>query len=324
MGGLISRILSGKDFSALVNDFEPEKWHNPSPATPEEKELYDEACAALEKTPDLLDSLTNYKPCSDFIRQAMNDPDNEENEETAFVEVTKNAGIIATFWRFSKELESLVPRILMFLGKAEDEHYPVSEKTAVAKKLAEIFQFVLRFDELKMLRPGLQNDFSFYRRSLSKHAQDPDLEVRDDDASFISLFLAAHIPMMTALSKTVANAYNDDEDITQSIAVFANTMHMILKNKCFAAEDKANLLVVRAMVGAVILFDHTEPEGVFHKRSPVNIVGVCKMLQRTFPELYPSLKKDANLMGLVSAVKYSSMHFSDDSTPQNVTDILDS
>ena len=86
----------------------------------------------------------------------------------------------------------------------EEEKQPLLLQQAIAKRLAEVFDFVLKFDELKMLRPGLQNDFSFYRRSLGKHAQDPNLLVKDDDASFISLFLAAHIPMMTALSKSAS------------------------------------------------------------------------------------------------------------------------
>jgi hypothetical protein len=36
------------------------------------------------------------------------------------------------------------------------------------KQLAEILQFVLRFDNLKMGNPAIQNDFSFYRRTLSR------------------------------------------------------------------------------------------------------------------------------------------------------------
>jgi hypothetical protein len=39
---------------------------------------------------------------------------------------------------------------------------------ALAKQFAEILQFVLRFDDLKMNNPAIQNDFSYYRRTLNR------------------------------------------------------------------------------------------------------------------------------------------------------------
>jgi hypothetical protein len=38
----------------------------------------------------------------------------------------------------------------------------------LAKQFAEILHFVLKFDDLKMNNPAIQNDFSYYRRTLSK------------------------------------------------------------------------------------------------------------------------------------------------------------
>jgi len=39
---------------------------------------------------------------------------------------------------------------------------------ALVKLLADLFDFVLRFDELKMATPVIQNDFSYYRRNARK------------------------------------------------------------------------------------------------------------------------------------------------------------
>ena len=41
-------------------------------------------------------------------------------------------------------------------------------QTALAKQLGEILDFALKFDELKMTKPALQNDFSYYRRLMPK------------------------------------------------------------------------------------------------------------------------------------------------------------
>jgi hypothetical protein len=39
---------------------------------------------------------------------------------------------------------------------------------ALAKQFAELLQFVLAFDEQKLKNPSIQNDFSYYRRTLSR------------------------------------------------------------------------------------------------------------------------------------------------------------
>ncbi len=41
-------------------------------------------------------------------------------------------------------------------------------RQALAKQFAHILDFVLRFDELKMKTPAMQNDFSYYRRTMSR------------------------------------------------------------------------------------------------------------------------------------------------------------
>lgn len=45
---------------------------------------------------------------------------------------------------------------------------PPFQLQALAKQFAEILHFVLKFDDLKMNNPAIQNDFSYYRRTLSK------------------------------------------------------------------------------------------------------------------------------------------------------------
>lgn len=39
---------------------------------------------------------------------------------------------------------------------------------ALSKQLAEILRFVLKFDDLKMNNSAIQNDFSYYRRTLNR------------------------------------------------------------------------------------------------------------------------------------------------------------
>lgn len=68
-------------------------------------------------------------------------------------------------------------------------------------RLSDIFDFTLRFDALRMERPFLPNDFSYYRRLLPKFNKHPGVKIKDDEASGMALFTAEHIPMMTTLAR---------------------------------------------------------------------------------------------------------------------------
>ena len=44
----------------------------------------------------------------------------------------------------------------------------ISYMQATVKQFAQVLQFVLAFDEQKLKNPSIQNDFSYYRRTLSR------------------------------------------------------------------------------------------------------------------------------------------------------------
>jgi hypothetical protein len=58
--------------------------------------------------------------------------------------------------------------------------------TQLARVVGEILDFALKFDEIKMMKSALQNDFSYYRRSMGKRNFD-ELPVSDEDANLIRL-----------------------------------------------------------------------------------------------------------------------------------------
>lgn len=321
MGGLFS--VFRKDDLA---EFNYADWKECRPDQ-NDVELYDQIGALMAQTGQMLTALENYHPSAEYIRKAMNQNAREDDELEAFENVTHNAEIIYGFYKFSKELEVVVPRLLSTLALAcEANQQPLLTQQAIAKRLAEVLDFVLTFDQLKMLRPGLQNDFSFYRRSLGKHAQDPDLLVKDDDASFISLFLAAHIPMMTSVSKAAGAAFQEDETITTGVATFTNACLGLLQRRKFPAEDtESNELCLRAMVGAIVLYDHVEPEGAFHSRSPIRMKHVCKLLHTQFQQNFPNVLRDpqTDLRNLKGAIRFSTLHFNDFSTPNSYANYLE-
>lgn len=74
--------------------------------------------------------------------------------------------------------EKIVPQILMVLCSGNltpKEHLETQQ--ALVKQLAEILDFVLKFDDLKMNNPSIQNDFSYYRRTINRRRVDDNFDL---------------------------------------------------------------------------------------------------------------------------------------------------
>jgi hypothetical protein len=167
MGVLFSAFGSQVDVSDVFVDF---KGVDPSS---EEKEMFDQVTLLLDEGSSVLKQLEAYQDCGAVIRKALSSP-TPDNEKDAFSAVRVNVDLINGFYKFSKKMERNFPALLRSLA-TDDEKSTIQQRQAVCKKIADLFDFILKFDEVKMLRPGLQNDFSFYRRALGKHASDPTL-----------------------------------------------------------------------------------------------------------------------------------------------------
>ncbi|CAB1320341.1 unnamed protein product [Coregonus sp. 'balchen'] len=81
----------------------------------------------------------------------------------------------------------------------------LEREQALAKQFAEILHFTLSFDELKMTNPAIQNDFSYYRRTISRNRLnnqqlEAENEVNNEMANRMSLFYAEATPMLKTLS----------------------------------------------------------------------------------------------------------------------------
>ena len=75
--------------------------------------------------------------------------------------------ILHTFFLFSKELEDFLPVLFEPLC-TQDPVQSIVSNMGAARLLGEVFNFALRFDDLKMVNPAIQNDFSYYRRTLNR------------------------------------------------------------------------------------------------------------------------------------------------------------
>lgn len=217
--------------------------------------------------------------------------------------------------------ETVFPKLLNSLCK-ENPKDALSHQQATAKQISNVLDFVLRFDNLKMMNPAIQNDFSYYRRSLNRlkmTKQDAKLTIRDELANRMSLFFAYPTPMMNVINDTTSKFMNEHpavkDNVVNGLGMMANILQEMIEKKKFDNEA-TNLFCLRAMVGCIILFDHLHPQGAFHKKSPVRIKECITALKAFKPSA-------GSIDGLLNALRFTTIHLNDADTPANVKALLE-
>jgi hypothetical protein len=312
MGQLLSLLGGSDNAEKIFIDFE-----NARPSE-EEQELHTTVADVLNKSPQILDKLLKYTGCEEFIRKAITNP-GPETEDAAWEAVLPAVDQLQQFYDYSMELEQCFPKLLVALCKS-DPRAQLSSHKSLAKQLADVFDFVLRFDDAKMVNPAIQNDFSYYRRTLNRmklSKKDTNIKIRDELANRMSLFFAYPTPMMKVLSETTAKFLTTDtsvprENVTSALATLANVCHDMVEGRKFTQEHY-NLLSLRAMVGSIILYDHVSEQGAFVKKSPINIKGCISVLKNY---------QGHNTDGLLNALRFTTIHLNDPETPGAIKQML--
>jgi len=191
-----------------------------SKPTQSEQEQFDKLETTFVEADRVLRLIEEYKGCQDLARMAMSQP-TPQNERAAFEGLLKSVESIAAFFNFSKALDKIVQHLLITLAQHADS---LESQQALCTQLARIFDFVLRFDQTRMMRPNLSNDFSYYRRLLPKFNKHPDIKIKDDDASGMALFTAEHIPMNSCINKAGLAAADQSESVSAVLANARNVM----------------------------------------------------------------------------------------------------
>lgn len=75
--------------------------------------------------------------------------------------------MLRDFFNFYDEFRTSLLRLLAFVC-ADDPYISLPENLFCAKLLVNMFDFVIKFDEIKMSKASIQNDFSFYRRTMNR------------------------------------------------------------------------------------------------------------------------------------------------------------
>jgi len=73
------------------------------------------------------------------------------------------------------------------------------------------------------------------------------------------------------------------------------------------------MFCLRGMTGSIVLVDHLDPLGAFHKKSVINVKGAITKLK--------NFQEDAT-EGLINALRYTTVHLNDADTPPTIKLLL--
>jgi len=326
MGNLLKVLndKSGKKTTAdFFIDFEAAK------PTPEEEAVYAKVKTVLDKSSSVLQELSEYRGAGEAIRMAISHPKDEAEQTAAWDAVCPLVSKLKAFYDYSAEVEAVLPELLH--GLCQDNPVEsLEKKQALAKQCAEILSFVLKFDDLKMNNPAIQNDFSYYRRTLSRlKMQDPGSDdsavVNNEEANRMSLFYAYPTPMLRCVSEATTKFVSENKSIpientTDCLAMMSSICRIMTEQpeyyERFSSAETVQFCQ-RVMVASLILYDHVHLVGAFKKGSAIDIRATIKVLK-----LHQGSGQESFVNGLMNALRYTTKHLNDEDTPKNIKALL--
>ncbi|XP_032645474.1 CYFIP-related Rac1 interactor A-like isoform X1 [Chelonoidis abingdonii] len=323
MGNLL-KVLTYNDLEQGPNFFLDFEHAQPTEA---ETAVWNQVNAVLEEAQTILAELQSYTGAGLEIREAIQNPNDLQLQEKAWNAVCPLVAKLKRFYEFSLRLENALRSLLEALTSppyAPTQH--LEREQALAKQFAEILHFTLTFDEFKMTNPAIQNDFSYYRRTLSRNRinnlqLDAETDVNNEMANRMSLFYAEATPMLKTLSNATTKFVSENktlpiEDTTDCLSTMACVCRVMLETPEYRSRftnTETLLFCMRVMVGVIILYDHVHPVGAFAKTSKIDMKGCIKVLKDQ-----PSTSTE----GLLNALRYTTRHLNDDTTSKQIRALL--
>lgn len=277
------------------------------------KKAYADCSAMLERCGPLLTLIEEYKGCQSLAKKAIQEG-GQENEIRAFDGLIVAVDAINEFHKFAQDLEKQVfSNFIQCIAADYDPSTPQHNlPSPLLRQLCRLVSFAIQFDKLRMERPHLSNDFSYYRRLLPRYNKRSGVTVGEDAASAMAMFTAEHIPMVRALINASSRAAeaSGGKNVELVLALLGNSCLKAVKEAKYASLPDVNMLCARVMTGSVVLFDHVADPHAFHKKSPLKTKEIITSLKRDF----------GKEVGLQKYIEFCTKHFSE--APASIQNLL--
>lgn len=300
MGAILSSFLNPDLPSDIVIDFD--RLEKPTNAA--ELELFQLGQDIIEQAQAQIIVVESYQGCEQLIRQSMAQPQNEALQLQCFEGMFPNVNRIKDYFKLAKSMEDFVKRTCKLCSSTG------ATQPGLLKTLATVFNFALKLDRAKMMHPALQNDFSQYRRALSKQQRHPGLPVVETDANTISMFLAQSSPV----TYLMCSGLTSGGDAAANAKFLADFAHICC---AFVMREKQPgthaVFALTAMTVCFLLYDAIMPSGVFAKGGAIDVKSCVQQLKQ--------LRDVETRQVLCDTLHYSTRSF--DKAPDAVKRILE-
>eukprot|EP00611_Tribonema_gayanum_P010163 TRINITY_DN2008_c0_g1_i1.p1 TRINITY_DN2008_c0_g1~~TRINITY_DN2008_c0_g1_i1.p1 ORF type:complete len:307 (-),score=57.19 TRINITY_DN2008_c0_g1_i1:1051-1971(-) len=252
-------------------------------------ELLQECLRCKAQIHGALEAVNAYTGCADVIRHSMSAPGDHSAQRAAFDALLPNVERIASFHATSQTLAALLPRLLLRLS----ELHTIVDRPQLVRQVVAMLAYVLEWDQAKMMRPQIQNDFAFYKRLMPRMVASSDytleqLTVSDRHAGTISMFIAENMPLTVALS----TALRDNTTASRTANIIAQVANLCCGTVARAdgyRQDATLRQLLLGMTSAVVLYDRITIEGVFARGGGVGVslrYSTCSCLKYALRVLY--------------------------------------
>ncbi|XP_077867928.1 CYFIP-related Rac1 interactor B-like [Saccoglossus kowalevskii] len=351
MGNLL-KILAKDESASKIDiflDFE-----NAQPTHPE-FEVWQIVNSVLVHSDRVLEDLQKYRGAGEEIRQAISNPSHDQLQQIAWNAVVPLVAKLKGYYDYSLNLDKVTYQThcngqsdkVTDQTQCNDQSDKVTDQTHCNGESDKVtYQTHCNEQSDKVTNQTHCNDQSdkvtdqthcngesdkvTYQTHCNEQSDkvttkltngDDGSDVNNEMANRMSLFYAQATPMLKMLSDATTRFVSENknlpiENTTDLLSTMAAVCKTMLEHDAhytrFKNEDTV-LFCLRVMVGVIILYDHVHPVGAFDKKSSIDIKGCIKVLKVQHP---------TKVEGLLNALRYTSKHFNDDSTPKNIKAML--
>lgn len=267
---------------------------------------------------DILNRLANYTDAKTLIAASISHP-SEETNRAAFDALLPNVQFQSESFNFTSiVVDNFLELLDYILDKIRTEP-PISvlaQHPAIVKTFAQSLHTILRFDEIILTLPNLLGDLAHFRRNASRILKSGDFDELIQKTAEITIFFGTPNPALSRLVSSLGSHFGGEDDkIIGSLNVFAALIDLFtssLSNNGNSLDQDTQILALRGIVGATLLYDHSSANGAFNRTVPMAIEIAMSILCNFTPQQ----------KGLINSIRYSSKHINDPNTLPEIRDLF--
>ncbi|KAJ2487326.1 hypothetical protein EV174_000602 [Coemansia sp. RSA 2320] len=234
---------------------------------------------------ELLLKIRAYQDGTNEVRAAISKP-TPENEEAAWRKIGPSVMLLKECFEHSQSLDRIIPDILDELCSQVNDYDigKTDRNRGLARLLADLMQNAFEFDLLKLSVPAIQNDFSYYRRTLPRMVKSQDEAIvsnviPQDVSNRMTLFYAYHNPMVKTVVESASQFAKDSRNeqlVLDCIsALAAGSFNTVKQGKADSPESER--LCVLVLATCCILYDWISPSGIGGEQSSIDSKAVLNL-----------------------------------------------